>query len=116
MGAAFVVVLTFTLPEGVTVVLVLIRIFPPKQIVALFSESISSSRLAARRQLADTLRGENGGNIKLDAHFSYVKESLLWNVLEQARLLMSSGMLLALEVETRTYSPSAGYEFSPGDR
>ncbi len=52
----------------------------------------------------------------LDAHFSYVKENLLRNELEQAHLLVSSGMLLTLEVETRIYSPSAGYEFSPGDR
>jgi hypothetical protein len=49
IGAAFVVILTLTLPEGVMVVLVLMRIFPLKQIVALWSESIRRLRVAARR-------------------------------------------------------------------
>jgi len=57
IGAAFVVVLTFTFPEGVMVVLVLIRIFPPRQTVSLFGESINHSILATRRPLADTSFG-----------------------------------------------------------
>ena len=51
----------------------------------------------------------------LDAHFSCIKESPLWNGLEQARMTVSWGMLLTLEVEIRIYPPSAGYEASSGD-